>query len=517
MNLTVKKRLLLSNMSTLAFVALVGLIGFYAVRNIDHAMAAISLNGSAIKAQLQADQAHDALRSDVLAAMLAASSGNAESLKQARDDARAHTAAFNRLMGEMDAVAESQEMKADIAKVRPDVTAYLASASEMMTLASDASAAHAGFEKFMQRFRTLEKSMERLSEAIDANSVATRAAGDGVVERSSVHILGALGLAMLITLVVGLTVARSIIRPLEDAIEFASKISTGDLGASLTVSESDRTETGRLKNALSDMRISLHGIVARVRESTDTIATAAGQIAAGNMDLSARTEMQASSLEETAASIEELTSTVGQNADNASQANKLAASASEVAIKGGTAVASVVQTMSAIDGASRKIVDIIAVIEAIAFQTNILALNAAVEAARAGEQGRGFAVVAAEVRNLAQRSNSAAKEISDLIRASVNEVTLGGRLVEDAGATMTEIVASVARVTDIMAEITSASGEQKSGIEQVNQAIGQIDSATQQNAALVEEAAAAAGSLRQQAAELAEVVSIFKLGTLHAA
>ncbi|MDB5933307.1 MAG: methyl-accepting chemotaxis protein, partial [Massilia sp.] len=208
----------------------------------------------------------------------------------------------------------------------------------------------------------------------------------------------------------------------------------------------------------------------------------------------------------------ELTSTVMQNADNARQANQLAASASDVALKGGDVVASLVQTMSAIDGSSRKIVDIIAVIEGIAFQTNILALNAAVEAARAGEQGRGFAVVASEVRNLAQRSNSAAKEIKELIGASVQQVNLGSRRVGDAGATMADIVASVARVTDIMAEITSATGEQQAGIEQVNEAIVQIDSATQQNAALVEEAAAAASSLQQQAAELADVVHVFNLG-----
>jgi methyl-accepting chemotaxis protein len=517
MNLTIKKRLLLSNLATLAFVAIVGLIGFYAVRSLDGAMDAISSNGTAIKAQLQADQAHDALRSDVLAAMLAGAAGNADQLKQAREDAREHTANFTRLMGEMDALATSTELKAAMARVRPDVAAYLSSVGEMMKLSSDAAAAQAGFEQFMQRFRTLEKSMGALSEAIEASSVATRAGGDQVVERSGQQIVGALVLSMIVSLAIGLLVARSIIRPLEETIEFAAGIATGDLGASLAVGASDRTETGRLKHALTDMRDSLHRIVTQVRESTDTIATAAGQIASGNMDLSSRTEMQASSLEETAASIEELTSTVSQNADNARQANVLAASASEVALKGGDAVASVVQTMSAIEGASRKIVDIIAVIEAIAFQTNILALNAAVEAARAGEQGRGFAVVASEVRNLAQRANGAAKEISELIRASVHEVNLGSRLVGDAGTTMNDIVASVARVTDIMAEITSASSEQKSGIDQVNQAIVQIDSATQQNAALVEEAAAAAGSLQQQAADLADVVRVFKLGNLRLA
>jgi methyl-accepting chemotaxis protein len=445
--------------------------------------------------------------------MLAGANGNAEQLKQAQNDAREHTALFSRLLGEMDAMATNAELKQAMANVRPDVSAYLASVGEMVQLAgSDKTAAQAKFDNFSQHFRKLEKSMGELSELIESNSVAARSTGDKVVGQANVQIIGTLALSMLITLAVGLAVARSIIRPLDEVIGFASRISTGDLGTDLAVDARDRTETGRLKQALSDMRASLHRIVSQVRDSTETIATAAGQIAAGNQDLSARTEMQASSLEETAASIEELTSTVRQNADNARQANQLAASASDVALKGGDVVANVVKTMSAIDGASHKIVDIIAVIEGIAFQTNILALNAAVEAARAGEQGRGFAVVAAEVRNLAQRSNSAAKEINDLIGASVQQVDQGSRLVGNAGATMADIVASVARVTDIMAEIASATGEQQSGIEQVNQAIVQIDTVTQQNAALVEEAAAAAGSLQQQAAQLADVVRVFNLG-----
>jgi methyl-accepting chemotaxis protein len=264
--------------------------------------------------------------------------------------------------------------------------------------------------------------------------------------------------------------------------------------------------------AMKTMRDDLAGIVSQVRSGTDTIATASGQIAAGNLDLSSRTEQQASSLEETASSMEELTSTVRQNADNARQAKQLAVTASNVASEGGTVVAQVVETMGAIDASSRKIVDIISVIDGIAFQTNILALNAAVEAARAGEQGRGFAVVATEVRSLAQKSAAAAREIKALIGDSVEKVENGGRLVAQAGATMQDVVASVQRVTDIMAEISAASGEQSAGIEQVNQAIAQMDQVTQQNAALVEEAAAAAGSMQEQAASLLQVVSVFRLG-----
>jgi methyl-accepting chemotaxis protein len=248
-----------------------------------------------------------------------------------------------------------------------------------------------------------------------------------------------------------------------------------------------------------------------VRTSTDTISSASSEIAAGNMDLSDRTGEQAASLEQTAASMEQLTGTVKQNADNARQANILAVSASEVATRGGAVVSQVVDTMGSINASSKKIVDIIAVIDGIAFQTNILALNAAVEAARAGEQGRGFAVVASEVRNLAQRSAGAAKEIKQLIGDSVEKVDSGARLVDQAGVTMKEIVTSIQRVTDIMGEITVASQEQTSGLEQINQAIGQMDAITQQNVALVEEAAAAAGSLQDQANVLSQVVSVFRV------
>ena len=272
-----------------------------------------------------------------------------------------------------------------------------------------------------------------------------------------------------------------------------------------------RDETGQLMRALKTMNDSLVAIVGQVRSGTDTIATASAEIAAGNQDLSARTEQQASSLEETASSMEELTSTVKQNADNARQANKLAGDAAGIASRGGAVVAEVVATMGDINTSSKKIVDIISVIDGIAFQTNILALNAAVEAARAGEQGRGFAVVATEVRNLAQRSSRAAKEIKGLIDDSVQKVDAGTDLVDKAGKTMEEIVQSIGFVTSIMSEISNASEEQSAGIEQVNQAISEMDQVTQQNAALVEEASAAAEAMQEQAGELAHVVSVFRL------
>ncbi|WP_313034039.1 methyl-accepting chemotaxis protein [Massilia alkalitolerans] len=310
----------------------------------------------------------------------------------------------------------------------------------------------------------------------------------------------------------GVLITRSLTRQLGGepayASDIASRIAAGDLGVDVALRQGDKTN---LLFAMKSMRDSLAQIVGEVRNGTDAIASASRQIASGNLDLSSRTEEQASSLEETASSMEELTSTVQQNADNARQANGLASSASEVAERGGAVVAQVVDTMASINDSSKKIVDIIGVIDGIAFQTNILALNAAVEAARAGEQGRGFAVVASEVRTLAQRSASAAKEIKLLIDDSVGKVNAGAKLVDQAGATMDEIVASVRRVTDIMGEISSASLEQTEGIEQINMAVSQMDQVTQQNASLVEEAAAAAESLQDQAGKLAELVTVFKL------
>ncbi|RZI40105.1 HAMP domain-containing protein [Herbaspirillum sp. HC18] len=324
----------------------------------------------------------------------------------------------------------------------------------------------------------------------------------------------ALFIGLLAAAVVGIWLMRSISRPLGEAIKLADGIAAGDLTQHISVQSQD--EMGHLMQSLKSMSESLVKIVVQVRSGTDSIATASSQIAAGNMDLSSRTEQQASSLEETASAMEELTSTVKQNADNAHQANTLALSASDVASKGGAVVSQVVDTMGAINDSARKIVDIIAVIDGIAFQTNILALNAAVEAARAGEQGRGFAVVASEVRNLAQRSANAAKEIKALIHDSVEKVDVGANLVDQAGATMQEVVDSVKRVSDIVSEITAASREQTTGIEQVNQAIAQMDQATQQNASLVEEAAAASEAMQSQARNLADTVAIFKVDGMQA-
>ncbi|WP_044529366.1 methyl-accepting chemotaxis protein [Herbaspirillum sp. B65] len=308
------------------------------------------------------------------------------------------------------------------------------------------------------------------------------------------------------------SLALGITRPLEQAVDVAQAVAAGDLTTRIDDKLAARSdETGKLMHALHTMTGNLARIVGQVRSGTDAITTASSEIATGNLDLSARTERQAGALEETASAMEELTSTVSQNASNARQANQLAASASSVAQQGGDVVSQVISTMGSINESSRKIVDIISVIDGIAFQTNILALNAAVEAARAGEQGRGFAVVASEVRSLAQRSASAAKEIKILIDDSVSKVGTGSELVTRAGSTMDEVVASVRQVAQIVAEISAASSEQSDGISQVNLAINDMDQTTQQNAALVEQAAAAAESMQQQATRLSEVVSQFKL------
>ena len=358
-------------------------------------------------------------------------------------------------------------------------------------------------------FTPMNKTITELVEAQQTAAQDDYARSQEIYQLVLAVCVAGLAFGVIVAIVLGWTLVRAIVGPLQMAVKIAGGVAQGDLTQKIEVRSND--ETGRLMAALKDMNDSLVEIVTRVRAGTDTISTASSEIADGNLDLSSRTEQQAGSLEETASSMEELTSTVKQNADNARQANMLAGSASDVAGKGGVVVAQVVETMGAINTSAGKIVEIISVIDGIAFQTNILALNAAVEAARAGEQGRGFAVVAGEVRSLAQRSAAAAKEIKLLIDDSVDKVHHGAALVDQAGATMNEIVQSVGRVTDIMAEITAASQEQTAGIEQVNAAIAQMDQTTQQNAALVEQASAAAQSLQQEASTLARTVGAFRI------
>ena len=361
-------------------------------------------------------------------------------------------------------------------------------------------------DAYLQTLQTLQALLDHQRQRISEAAAGVQAE----FERGRMQLAGLGGLAVLIAVALAVAITRSITSPLARAVHAVETVAAGDL--THRVHSDAQDETGQLLRALDGMGDQLRNVVGQVRQGADGVASASSQIASGNLDLSSRTEEQASALQQTAASMEQMTSTVRQNADNARTANQLAVSASELASRGGQVVDQVVGTMGDIHEASRKIVDIIGVIDAIAFQTNILALNAAVEAARAGEQGRGFAVVASEVRTLAQRSADAAKQIKDLITASVERVDAGNTLVEEAGVVMRDVVAGVRRVTDIVGEISAASQEQTQGLEQVQHAITQMDAVTQQNAALVEEAAAATRALEAQSVQLVQAMVHFQVG-----
>ncbi len=420
-----------------------------------------------------------------------------------------------KLQKELESLVQSEQGKALLADIATERAKYSVMRNEGFKMKSALGADNAEVKAFFEtrvipEMRIYVGTIEKLATFQEQLFNNADNSIDATVV-SATRILIGLGIAALaIGAACGWLLTRSITRPLAHAVGLARQVASGDLTADIRAESRD--EVGDLVLALKTMNDNLLKTVTEVRAGTETIVTASQQIASGNLDLSSRTEQQASSLEETASSMEELTSTVRQNADNARQANVLAKNASQIAAHGGDVVSQVVSTMASINASSKKIGDIIAVIDGIAFQTNILALNAAVEAARAGEQGRGFAVVASEVRNLAQRSAAAAKEIRGLISDSVAKVDAGGRLVDEAGVTMQEIVQGIGRVTDIMGDIAMASAEQTTGIEQVNEAITQMDGVTQQNAALVEEAAAAAASLQEQATTLAQLVSVFNVG-----
>ncbi len=354
-------------------------------------------------------------------------------------------------------------------------------------------------------FDALDGLLKYQDDLLDASTNATQSAAASM----SVVIGGTVAIALVVGVLMALWIIRSITRPIVQAVSISRAVAAGNLG--MQFDSSGKNEIAQLLQALQDMQTGLVQVVHNVRQGSDAVSTASAEIAQGNLDLSARTESQASALQQTAASMAELSSNVNQNADNARTANQLALNATAVAVQGGQVVGQVVDTMKGISESSRRIADIIQVIDGIAFQTNILALNAAVEAARAGEQGRGFAVVASEVRSLAGRSAEAAKEIKKLIDDSVHRVAQGNKLVDMAGSTMTEVVASIKRVTDIMGEISSASSEQAAGVAQVGDAVTQMDHVTQQNAALVEEMAASASSLQSQAQDLVQTVSVFRL------
>jgi methyl-accepting chemotaxis protein len=414
-------------------------------------------------------------------------------------------------MSKLEAGIKSDAGKAAFAKLVEARTGYVAQLNKFLELATstpdDAKTLLMGDMHAAQQayFDALDSQIKLQENMMDKAELEAESA----ISHVKTAAITAVAAALLVAVLMALWIIRSITGPLNQAVAISRAVASGDLSTPFAANGTN--ETGLLLVALKDMQSHLIKVVSAVRDGSDSVATASAEIAHADLDLSARTEGQASSLEQTSASMEQLSSNVRQNADNARKANQLAMSASTVAIKGGEVVAQVVDTMKGINESSRKISDIISVIDGIAFQTNILALNAAVEAARAGEQGRGFAVVASEVRSLAGRSAEAAKEIKSLINASVERVEHGTVLVDQAGSTMTEVVSSIRHVTDIMGEISAASTEQSDGVSKVGEAVSQMDQMTQQNAALVEEMAAAAGSLKSQAEELVKTVAVFKL------
>jgi methyl-accepting chemotaxis protein len=469
--------------------------------------------GLALQKSQEADMMHDAIRGDVLLALLSAQTNQPEGIVEAQKDLVEHSETFTKALAEMQALPISSAAKASMASIDTVLKSYVASAKQSQALAAtDAAAALAAYPEFQKAFEVLEVALEKQSDII-ASDVEAYAAAVQKTEANTVLTIGViLAFAVALALGAALWLARHVSQAMAHAVDVADHLAQGDL--TNTIRPAGNDETVQLLNAMARMQASFVDIVRGVKSGAENVALSSTEIAQGNHDLSSRTEGQASALEETAASMEQLGSQVKQNADSARQANQLAMSASTVAMQGGEVVGQVVQTMKGINDSSRKIADIISVIDGIAFQTNILALNAAVEAARAGEQGRGFAVVASEVRSLAGRSADAAKEIKSLISASVERVEQGTALVDKAGETMTEVVDAIRRVTDLVGEISAASTEQSAGVAQVGEAVTQMDQSTQQNAALVEQMAAAASSLKSQASELVQAVAVFKIGGL---
>ncbi len=508
--LTLKQTLLLFTGTAAALCLLLGLGSFMQINEGQRASEDMLHDIGAARSLGMADMMHDALRGDVLAALLAGPGADAQRRERLLGQLSAHQKTLRDAVGSLQREMNDPKHQSALAAVLPALERYVEGSGAIARAALRSSAeAEAMRPQFEAAFAQLGARLDELGDLIEADSGRMVERQRQTFRHAKLITASVTGVAVAGLVIFGLLLVRLITQPIRDAVAVAQRVSNGDL--SVEVRAEGANETAQLLRALQTMVESLRRIVGQVRGGVEGVNGASGEIVRGNLDLSSRTEEQASSLQQTAASIEQLTSTVKQNADAARQANQLAAAASAVAERGGAVVGQVVATMDGITQASKKIAEIIGVIDGIAFQTNILALNAAVEAARAGEQGRGFAVVAGEVRNLAQRSAQAAREIKGLITDSVKQVEAGSRQVTEAGRTMEDIVVQVKRVTDLIGEITSATLEQSSGISQVNQAVAQLDQMTQQNAALVEESAAAAASLKEQADKLAAAVAIFRL------
>jgi methyl-accepting chemotaxis protein len=510
--LSIKAKLI--GMSLLAVMMILGLtgLGVYSIRQGTSSLAEVyEHNVQPLILLQEMDSVLKEVRFRLVAVPLDQMSikGSRDQLNEARERIPQIWAEFNTMMKGASLDAEEKETVANMDKEVASLGAFFRKLDGIYESNNKEALLAPLQEEWPLINRNLLKPWAQLIPAQDAEVKKIYESSVARGQKMIVFSLVVMSISMVLLLAITFLLIRGIIRSLATAQQVAATIAGGDLSSKIDASQKD--EVGQLLLSMKNMNSSLAVIVGDVRNSTDSIATAAKEIAQGNAELSSRTEQQASSLEETASSMEQMSATVKQNAENAKLANQLAESASDIAIKGGIVVDKVVDTMASISESSKKIVDIISVIESIAFQTNILALNAAVEAARAGEHGRGFAVVAGEVRNLSQRSSTSAKDIKALIDDSVSKVNAGSKLVDQAGTTMTEVVTSIKRVTDIMSEISAASSEQSAGIDQVNQAITQMDDVTQQNAAQVEEAAAAAEAMEEQAEALQEAVSIFIL------
>ena len=516
LKMTITWRLILMTAISLLFTVLVGGSGIWAERTVSGALQENAMVSAALRNHMQADMMHDALRGDVLLAM---SNGSKKKMDQRKDVEQAlagHMSSFTEALKNNEALPLPAEITASIAKVRPLVDTYLKESQLAVAVAFDQPAAmDIEFDKFMNTFEALEQEMASLSALIEKNTAETTAASQATAARSERIILITWLVSSMFLGLFALVTIRTIAANIRRVLLAVNDLNSGDSNLNQRIPDM-QGEFAMLGDSLNAFIANLARIIGEISASSGAISTGSRQISMGSRDLSQRTESQASALEETASSMEQLTATVKQNADNVREASNLAVSASAVASKGGLVVSQVVETMDSINTSAKKIVDIISVIDGIAFQTNILALNAAVEAARAGEQGRGFAVVASEVRNLAQRSASAAREIKSLIGDSVDKVDAGARLVEQAGATMDEVVASVARVTGIISEIAAASIEQTLGINHISQAITHMDQSTQQNAALVEQSTAAAESMQEQADNLVNAISVFQVDGIQA-
>jgi len=490
--------------------ALVGGIGLLTSSQLGSKLNMVVLSGSALQASQEADMMHDAIRGDAQLALLGALENDSRRISDAENDLKDHAETFIHALQTVETLPITPATQAALKKVKPAVEAYIHAGKQMVDAAKiNPQAGIQQGPEFQAAFSNLEDAMAELSGTIEAYSDKLKTEATDSVHTALVAVGIALALVSAAMFAGGLWLTRLLAKPMAHAVDAANRLAQGDLTGQIHPSGND--ETAALLQSLAKMQDHVSGMVREVKDNAHSVATASSEIAQGNLDLSSRTEQQASALQETTASMEQLGSTVKQNADSSQQANQLAMNASSVAVQGGDVVSQVVDTMKGINEAASKIADIIGVIDGIAFQTNILALNAAVEAARAGEQGRGFAVVASEVRSLAGRSATAAKEIKALIGDSMSRVEQGTVLVDQAGLTMTEVVNAIRRVTDIVGEITMASSEQAQGVTEVGQAISKMDQTTQQNAALVEQSAAAAESLRQQADKMVHAVDSFRL------